>query len=238
MRVIFLVLVPALGLLSQEIAAWRTKSVPEWTVDDAHQILTNSPWAKTLKASIAGLQTEDQRREGGNMGQETGIGYDGLPDDRTRAKLPKSLIDLVRPEGVVAPHNGSLLVQLRWERALPIRVAEMKAGVVEPPTTETEGYSLAVYGIPPSRAKGDPKSLGAPLKRLAALKRQGKQDIRPLSVEVFQREDGVVIVYLFPLSAEISKNDKRVEFDAQIGRIGIAQSFNVEDMRFQGNLEM
>jgi hypothetical protein len=76
------------------------------------------------------------------------------------------------------------------------------------------------------------------LKKQAALRREGKKDVRPTSVEVFEREDGLVIVYLFPLSAEISKNDQRVEFDAHIGRIGIVQSFDVEEMRFQGKLEM
>jgi len=114
----------------------------------------------------------------------------------------------------------------------------MKAGVVEPPTLGEDGYTVAVYGVPPSHAKGDPSTLGEPLKKQAALRREGKKDVRPTSVEVFEREDGLVIVYLFPLSAEISKNDQRVEFDAHIGRIGIVQSFDVEEMRFQGKLEM
>ena len=48
----------------------------------------------------------------------------------------------------------------------------------------------------------------------------------------------MVIVYVFPLSAEISKTDQRVEFDARIGRLGISQSFNVEEMQFQGRLEL
>ena len=76
------------------------------------------------------------------------------------------------------------------------------------------------------------------MKKLAVFKREGKKDVRPLSVEVFQREDGLVIVYLFPLSAEIATKDGRVEFDAQIGRFVIAQSFDLGQMEFQGKLEL
>jgi hypothetical protein len=57
-------------------------------------------------------------------------------------------------------------------------------------------------------------------------------------VDVLQREDGPVIVYLFPRSQEITQQDKRVEFDAHIGRLQFAQSFYVDDMNYQGKLEL
>ena len=80
--------------------------------------------------------------------------------------------------------------------------------------------------------------LGAPLKNQAALKREGKKDVRPVSVEVFRVDSGVVVVYLFPLSAEITKNDRLIEFEAQIGRIVVDQSFDLSQMHFQGKLEL
>ena len=86
--------------------------------------------------------------------------------------------------------------------------------------------------------KGDPKQLGAPLKKEAALKRAGKKDVKPSSVEVFQRADGLVVAYLFPLSAEITKTDGWVQFDAHIGRIVVSQSFDLAEMKFLGNLEL
>jgi len=76
--------------------------------------------------------------------------------------------------------------------------------------------------------------LGDPLKNLAALKRDGKKDVRPKSAEVFTTGDGTVVVYVFPLSAEISRNDGHVVFAAQIGRLVLTQTFNVEEMQFQG----
>ena len=129
-------------------------------------------------------------------------------------------------------------VQLRWESALPIRLAELKSNSTEAPSVEAGGYVVAVYGIPPSNAKGTPKSSGEPLKRLAVLKRTGKPDVHPVEVEVLQQEDGTIVLYRFPSAAEISKGDGRFEFQAQIGRVFISQPFDPADMYFGGNLEL
>ena len=59
-----------------------------------------------------------------------------------------------------------------------------------------------------------------------------------LRVEVFQRENDCVVVYLFPLTAEISKKDERVDFYGQIGRLVFAQVFSPLQMEFQGKLEL
>jgi len=114
----------------------------------------------------------------------------------------------------------------------------LKAGELDPPTLDGEGYRLAVYGVPGPYFKGDPKKLGDPLRNEAALKREGKPDVKPSRVEVFQRQGSMVVVYLFPLSAEINKKDTLMEFNAQIGRIVVRQMFDVTEMRFQGNVEL
>jgi hypothetical protein len=51
-------------------------------------------------------------------------------------------------------------------------------------------------------------------------------------------EGGVVVVYLFPLSAEISKRDRQILFEAQIGRIVVSQIFDLSEMEFMGKLEL
>lgn len=217
---------------------WRGKSPADWTAEDARQILFNSPWARTVRAPIRELETEDQRREGGNMGQPHGIGYDGIADNRPRVQVPTGITDIFKPENRTPAPTQTIALELRWESALPIRVAELKSGAVDPPTASSDGYALAVYGVPGRHFSGDAQKLGEPLRKLAALKREGKRDVSPSLVEVFPREDGLVIVYLFPLSAEITRNDGHIEFDAQIGRIGVHQSFDLAEMEFQGRLEL
>jgi hypothetical protein len=214
--------------------AWKAKEINQWNEEDARQVLTNSAWAKSTTGIIGRLQTEDERRAGGNMGQDHGVGFDGVD---AKGSKP-TVVDTLR--GAVDPRRSGQPIQLivRWESALPIRAAEIKAGIVEPPTLEGDGYRIAVYGVPGGYFKKDPKSLGNPLKKEAALKRAGKKDVKPSSVEVFQREDGLVVVYLFPLSAEITRKDGLVIFEARIGRIGVLQQFNINEMQFKGNLEL
>jgi hypothetical protein len=224
---------PARRVVPKE--SWRDKPIASWTVLEADQILEKSPWAKMTVAGIARRQTEDERRAGGNMGQPTGVGYDGIDDRRVRPVLPQNIF-LPSP---TAPSKAQLIrLLVRWESALPIRVAEIKKGEAQPPTLSDDGYLIAVYGVPFTDAQGDPLSLARDFKESAFLKREGKKDVKPLSVEAFELERSVVVVYRFPLSAEISKKDGDVEFIALIGRLQVSQTFNVEEMLFQGKLEL
>src|SRR5262249_55514839 len=155
--------------------------IAQWTEEDARQILDDSPWAKTTKAMISRLETEDERREGGKMGQDHGVGFDGVDGKRTGPRFPTSIIG---GSATIDPRRTSrpIMVAVRWESALPIRSAELKAHVLEPPALEADGYSIAVYGVPGSNFRKDPKTLGNPLIKQAALKREGRKDVRPSNV--------------------------------------------------------
>jgi hypothetical protein len=218
-------------------SVWKDKPMHNWTAEDARQILADSPWSKTVRAGLTRRQNEDERRDSGDMGQPQGVGYDGVGEKHVRPSITDSLAHLAsRPYQAPAPEF--IDVQVRWETALPISTAELKAGEVEPPALEEAGYRIAVYGIPGPYLKGDPVSLGEPLKKAAVLHREGKKDIKPFRAEVFETPGGMVVVYAFPPSAEIGSSDGIVELDAQIGRVVIKRGFNVRDMMFEGKLEL
>jgi hypothetical protein len=232
-------LIAAASRLMAADPVWKSKPAAEWTEEDAKQILAASPWAKENRAVITRRLTEDQLREGGQMGQPRGVGNEGVDPKGSGPKVSPNIFsgpggDDRSPRSLPQP----ITLKLRWESALPVQLAEFKSHEVEPPTLEGEGYRIAVYGVPGADFKGDPKELGKTLKNLAALKREGKKDVRPVSVEVFQRENGLVVVYLFPLSAEISKKDRQLQFEAQIGRIVVDQTFELSEMEFMGKLEL
>ena len=173
------------------------------------------------------------------MGQPRTIGNEGVDPKGSGPKVSPNVLTGPGGDGRGARSlPRSITLQLRWESAFPVRLAELKSHEVEPPTLQGDGYVIAVYGIPGGDFKGTPEQLGQPLKNLAALKREGKKDVRPVRVEVFQRENGAAIVYLFPLSAEITRKDRRVRFEAQIGRIVFAQDFDLSEMEFAGKLEL
>ena len=99
-------------------------------------------------------------------------------------------------------------------------------------------YAIAVYGVPSRMTNGNSRSATDQLKNLAAIKRDGKKDLKPSSVEVLQRESGPVIVYLFPKKKEITLQDKRIEFDSKIGPLQFVQSFYTDDMSYGGKLAL
>jgi hypothetical protein len=216
---------------------WDTKQPSGWTEEDAKQILTNSPWATEVTAGVARRLTEDQLREGGVMGQPRGIGFDGVDP---RGSGPKVSLNVLSGPGGDdrSPRSrpGSIPLRVRWESAMPVRLAELKAQTIESATLPGDGYQIAVYGVPGPPTKEDPVKLGDPLKKAAALKRAGKSDVRPERVEVFAGAEGLTVVYLFPVTAEIVANDGWVVFEAQIGRISVSQAFELQRMKFLGKL--
>lgn len=219
--------------------AWKNKPAPQWTEQDAKHVLTKSPWAREVTAVVTRRLTEDQLREGGKMGQPRGVGNEGVDPKGSGPKVSPNI--LTGPGGddrSSRSQSQPIKLRLRWESALPIRLAEFKARETEPPTLEGDGYRIAVYGVPGAGVNGDPEKLGEPLKGFAVLKRDGKRDVKPVRVEVFQREDDLVVVYLFPLSAEITAKDRQVQFSARIGRIVVAETFDLSEMQFAGNLEL
>ena len=209
--------------LSAADRGWKDKPVTEWTQEDANQILMNSPWAKKVATAIMHEQSEFERRDGCNMAKPTGLGYDGVGDPESK---------FARRRGSEAPN-----LLLRWESAMPVRAAGLKAHAVEPPTLNTDVYVLALYGLPGGYFKGDPLKLGKPLRDQAVLRRTGKPDVKPSRVEIFQGSDGPMVVYEFARTLEITKDDKVFYFRAAVGWLSFVQVFDAEAMQFQGKLE-
>ena len=102
-------LIAAAACLMAADPVWKSKPAAQWTEEDARQILARSPWVKQNRATITRRLTEDQLREAGQMGQPSGIGYDGVDpkgsghkvspnvftgsggDDRSARSLPRPI---------------------------------------------------------------------------------------------------------------------------------------------------
>jgi hypothetical protein len=202
-------------------------------------VLTASPWVKEVKAVVTRRLSEDQLREAGQMGQPTGVGNEGVDPAGSGPKVsPNIFTGKGEADRSARSLPRPITLKLRWESALPVRIAEFRSPAVEAPSLDGECYCIAVYGIPGGGFKGDPKELGKPLKNFAVLKRVGQKDVKPVLAEVFQLESGVVVVYTFPLSAEISRKDGQIRFEAQIGRIVVGETFDLSQMDFMGKLTL
>jgi hypothetical protein len=56
-RILLFWLISCAVLLIAEEPTWKNRPIVDWTEADAHQILEQSPWAKTVVAGIARRQT-------------------------------------------------------------------------------------------------------------------------------------------------------------------------------------
>lgn len=244
-----------MALLAAGGQPWKDKAIPDWNDDDTHLILSDSPWAKTVHPAVDPATNNGQRQSRGmgrggginlggigiglpgmgGMGRRGGMGY---PGGGYPGGGPGGQPTGTGNGGSTADSSQPPVLRLRWESALPVRAAELKAHEANAPTLDADHYAIAVYDTPDRMVTGDSQSLASQLKKQAVIKRGGKPDLKPSSVDVLQRQDGPVIVYLFPRSKEITRQDKRLEFDAKIGKLRFVQSFYVDDMVYQGKLEL
>lgn len=230
-----LVCVPIL-LLAATDPAWQTKPIAEWSQEDSLQVLSDSPWAKKVTPKV--LKAPDSV-SGGNIAQlgGMGIGMPGMGSGMGRHGGARTQTSETSSSTAASSSTPPSLT-VRWESALPLQAAELKSRNVNAPSMDEDHYAVAAYGVPSHAVNMDSPNLNEQLKGQAALKRTGKKDISPSSVEVIPRDDGTLIVYFFSRSKEITKKDKEVEFSARMGRLQLSVPFQLDQMTYQGKLEL
>jgi hypothetical protein len=224
--------ISAVATTSAGAQAWKDKQIAEWTPDEARQVLTESPWAKSVAPTLdsGGVQPRAGLGSGGIGMGGVGIGIPGMGRRRMGSGQGTN--------GSANPDPGQIpALTVRWASAMPVSAAELIAHEVNAPSVDEDHYAIAVYGIPGSMIKGDPNSLGEELKKHATIKREGKKDMKPSSAQILIHDEGPVFLYLFPRSTEITRKDK-LEFDAEVGRLKFAAAFLPEEMVYAGKLEL
>ncbi len=67
-----LLAVAAVALLTADDSSWKNKPIAQWDDQDAKQVLTDSPWVKSVTLQKVRDLSKFERRDGGNW--EAGIG--------------------------------------------------------------------------------------------------------------------------------------------------------------------
>jgi hypothetical protein len=234
---VWIVLLAAGGAaITASAQVWKDKPINQWTPAEARLVLTDSPWAKTVTPEPNETAKPGRMRGMGPDGIGLGGFNLGMPGGGRRGGMNGAGH---KPDDSASQDSGPLpTLTLRWISALPMSSAQMIARELNAPAADEDHYAIAVYGLPSGAVRGDPNSLGAELKARAALKREGKKDMMPSSVEVVPRDEGPVIVYYFARANEITRKDKEVEFHAEIGRLKFSKSFIPDEMVYQGKLEL
>ncbi len=219
-------------LLAASGPTWTSKPAQQWDEQEAKQVLSGSPWVKKVLPAQLPNVSEAALRQSGRMGGGQGVNLGALSSASTLTGVGSRPQDTTRHR-----RKGIAAVEVRWESANPVRVAEKAAHEEDPPAWEGDMYAIAVYDV--AGLDLDQKGLPAQLKQAAFLKLSSKTSLKPVQVELLPQEgDLTTVVFLFPRTVEIKPEDKNVQFFGVFGRLSVTQAFSPKEMSFQGKLEL
>ena len=209
---------------------WSDKQFADWTEADALALLSSSPWVKSVQVPLPPELTPQQRRDGGAAGGGKGSGLSALEGD---------LLHGIREKPGVQFAKGSPRVEtleIRWESALPVRVAELKARDLSAPNWEGEYYAISVRNV---HALGANFPKPAVLQRLSSLGGGNNTKILPARVAVLPQGSGkFTVLYLFSRAIQFPATCTEVFFSARIGSIDLNEKFDLTRMRHLGKLDL
>lgn len=214
---------------------WRSKAPEVWSEKEVEQLLTNSPWARTVEIIAPDLSLAG--RVGGLQGGRVGgIGGQGRPGAGGGAG----------GDGAGNLGGGSFLpsptrakITVRWTSAWPIAeaMARRRGGAldVESPTPVAEGkhdpaYRVALVRIPLGIAVGSDDDL----RTAASLVCRGGRVWRAIAVRFTYEEDLQTIEYAFSREARLTAEDRDVEFRARVGDVPVKTKFRLDRMAIDG----
>ena len=210
---------------------WDEKEFTDWSDRDVQRMMTSSPWAKRVTVVFPRApQTalNDRNPVAGGIGGVGGGGRGGR--------------GFGAADGFGPTRQSRLIVQ--WRSALPMRQAIVRGRIGEGGALDSAGrqllaqrptgYFIVVAGLPRPFARLDPAALTAG----ARLERPGKRPILPVQAAAEPEGNGAVILYLFPRDDAITLADEEVEFVTEIAEARIERTFELEEMVFNGRLEI
>jgi hypothetical protein len=256
-------LTAVLGVAAGAVTAgpWATKAFADWTEKDARAVMTRSPWAKEMPMPVnnrpdvmtvqpgynvssppaASLGNPANTTTGGNMGVE-GAGNPGPAEQGGARQSTARTPSAVQPSPG-AP-NPQPTITVIWASATPVRLAVLKLrskGEAPPPAQvdrakqPRDHYVIAVVGLPAPPPGADPKTLAGG----AFLSVKSKPAVE--ASESDYRRIGQADVYFFRFtraSLPISASDRQVEFKLKFGPMNIKTRFDVNEMKYQGQLAL
>jgi hypothetical protein len=242
---------PAWAFASKEF--WEAKPASDWTSDEIDRMLTKSPWAKDASVASSGQGLGNGgsgRSRGGGIGFPGGGGGIGFPGGGVG--FPGG-----GRQGGGYPGGGSdggrerLTATVRWESALPIQEALRIGASDEKPNDDFEKYyvialigDLSASSVRRSTNNSDDDdSTTRADRRLEELKESARLERKdgPISLEKVEEGSrvgsrGPGVYFYFDRKADVSMDDKFVNFSTKLGRMDIKAKFTMKEMLYHGKL--
>jgi hypothetical protein len=230
---------------------WQAKPFAEWNEKDVQKMLQSSPWSKPFSVALAGdTPAKSGKRAGGSgastMGSGSMNGPAGTAEQGGLGRYAGSTGDPGAASGGGGVPTVNLIV--RWQSAMPIREAVVKAKFGNEATTSPEAkkaleepvnhYILAVGGVPKGALQGDAEELKKQMLAQSMLLIKGRDPIKPVDFMTQDSGHTAEVLFAFPKTMPITEDDKEVEFIVKIGDFSIKQRFRLKDMLINGKLDL
>lgn len=200
---------------------WVDKQPDQWSKEEVERLLTHSPWAKQVKASMDHTRLPAGSRGGGRVpGGGGGYGM-GMPSP-----------------GVPAPDMPVMRATIRWESAPAIRDGSKKPL----PANAAGHYVLSVSGLPmmpiaENRDSGSGDPMLEELRASTTLSARSKPAIALTAVHV-DKATGVMYLYFKLDDDRFQPADKEIHFKIQLGPFGFQTKFLLKEMTYRGKLTL
>jgi hypothetical protein len=239
---------------------WEKHPFPEWTDEEADQLLTKSPWTHEYSLQFD-LADPGNRRPvfdyssfgqlgGGGFPQGGGIPGVGIPG--TGGGRPQG-----SPTGYPGGGGGQsggrnpsvrseAYLTIRWSSALPIRQAmaieehgrKLPREVQEELAIERDEYVVEVFGLPAIVVHKDVNEMEDELTDHALLDTSSGPRISVDSVKMPPHGAYLSMTFRFPRREVLSLEHKEVVFYAAAGPFVIEEKFKLKNMVYGGQLAL
>jgi hypothetical protein len=244
---------PAWAFASKDF--WEAKPASDWTSDEIDRMLTKSPWAKdaSTMSNGQGLGNGSGRSRGGGIGFPGGGGGIGFPGGGVGFPGGGGRQGGGYPGGGNDGGRERLTATVRWESALPIQEALRIGASDEKADADFEKYYvIALIGdLSASGARrrssdnsdDDDDSRTRSDRRIDELKESARLERKdgPISLEKVEEGSrvgsrGPGVYFYFDRKADVSMDDKFVNFSTKLGRMDIKAKFTMKEMSYHGKL--
>jgi hypothetical protein len=230
---------------------WQAKPYTEWSEKNVKKMLDDSPWARpvNIAGDLVPPRTGGGKRGLGARGSMTEIGNPNEVTPDPMGDAPRSGVG--RSAQNADPDRGTapmLTFTVRWESALPVKQARVRARygseagtsqearrILE---TEEKNYLITVSGLPANTLRGDAQEIKTQAIADAALTVKGQDPIKPIDFMLRRVNGDTIAVFAFPRTIPLTLDDKEVEFRAKFASIPVKLRFALKNMIFAGKLEL
>ncbi len=251
-----------LGAALWAAEVWEAKPFQDWNDKDLQKVINNSPWARraaatltTPGAHIASAAGTTRGRDSTTFGADDAAASDagitrggrgaGGPEGGGRIGSAPDALD----QGPQVAQQAGVPITIRWQSALPMRQAQMRAKYGKEAATSPEAqkflaqdpmfYVLIVSGLQGSIVSGGAgEQAKQNIARSTTLTPKGKEPIHPAVIDFAPNGTVVDVLMGFPKTAPIALENMEAELTSQIGPATVKYKFRLKDMVVRGKLEL